>query len=299
MTDLRGIIPAVHTAFGAAEEVDWSAQRALFRRLLAEGVHGLFVCGTSAEFPLLAPEERERLVDLALEEAAGRAAVVAHVGGLRPRDAARLAGRAARAGASAVSSVPPYYYAYRAAEVAEYVREVAAAADVPFLYYHIPERTGVALDERLLERLLEVPNVRGMKFSDPDLALQERLQALAGPGFKVFCGVDEILLPSLLAGAAGAVGSTYNFLAPIFLELWGAFQAGRRTEARSIQERANGIIAVLSRHPPLAASKEALAMIGDAAGPPRRPLGPLSPGEAADLRRELREAGYPEARGGA
>ncbi len=288
---LEGIFPAIHTAFDAREEIDFNAERALIRRLIAQGVHGLFVCGTSAEFPLLSIEEREKLAEIVAAEAAGHTDIVVHVGAPRPRDAVRLAQHAAGLGARALSAVPPYYYSYRNDSVLEYLREVASSTPLPFLYYHIPERTGVEIDERFVEKLISLPNVAGMKYSHTDLAFQERVQSLAGPRFRIFCGTDEILLPSLVTGAAGAIGSTYNFLAPLFLPLWKAFQNGRLADAQALQHRANRVITVLSRYPGIAASKAALRILGLDLGEPRAPQSRLDHGERAALARDLVAAG--------
>jgi N-acetylneuraminate lyase len=288
---LTGIIAALHTAFDDQEEVDFTALRDLVRRVVAQGVHGLFLCGTAAEFTLLSLEEREKITELAVAEASGQVAIAVHVGTPRPRDAVRLAQHAAQLGADALSSVPPYYYPYRPAAILAYLREVAASTDLPFYYYHIPERTGVRLDEAFLAELVAIPNLAGMKFSDVDLALLERLLRGAGRDCRFLCGVDELLLPALLLGAAGAIGSTYNFLAPAFAALWEACRAGKIEEARALQTRANRIIGALADFPALAASKEVLRLTGLDLGPPRLPGERLDPAEREALRRKLIAAG--------
>src|SRR5215813_3824995 len=163
--NLEGIIPALHTAYNRQEEIDFNVQRDLVRRLVSQGVHGLFLCGTSAEFLFLSLEEREKITELVAAEAMGQVSIIVHVGAPRPSDAVRLAQHAARLGVQALSSVPPYYYSYRPSAIIDYLQEVASSTDLPFYYYHLPERTGVALDERLWERILSVPNLAGMKYS--------------------------------------------------------------------------------------------------------------------------------------
>lgn len=292
---LEGIIPALHTAYDAQEEIDFNLQRDLIQRLASQGVHGLFLCGTSAEFPFLTLEEREKLTELVAAEVLGQVPIIVHVGAPRPRDAVRLAQHAAGLGVQALSSVPPYYYSYRPRAVIDYLQEVASSTELPFYYYHLPDRTGVHLDERLWEQILSVPNLAGIKYSHGDLAFQQRLLEMAGPKLRLFCGSDEILLPSLVAGASGAIGSTYNFLAPLFIPLWNAHREGKIGEARALQARASKLIAVLMRYPGIAASKEALSLLGIDLGPPRLPLSRLTPEEKASLKRELEAAGFLEA----
>jgi N-acetylneuraminate lyase len=294
---LEGIIPALHTAYDAQEEIDFNVQRDLVRRLVSQGVHGLFLCGTSAEFPFLSLEEREKLTELVVAEVVGQVPIIVHVGAPRPTDAVRLAQHAARLGVQALSSAPPYYYSYRPDAIIDYLQEIATSTELPFYYYHLPERTGVSLDERLWEQILSVPNLAGIKYSHGDLAFQQRLLEIAGPRLRLFCGSDEILLPSLVAGASGAIGSTYNFLAPLFLPLWNAYRDGKIAEARVFQARASKLIAVLMRYPGIAASKEALRLLGIDVGPPRLPLSRLTSDEKDRFNRELLAAGLLEING--
>jgi N-acetylneuraminate lyase len=293
---LHGIFPALHTASGPDEALDLATQRRLVRRLLDQGVHGLFVCGTSGEFPFLDLSEREAIAELVLSETAGQVPVVVHVAAPRPGDAVRLARHAARHGAQAVSCVPPYYFEYREDAVLEYFREVALATDLPFLAYHIPERTRFGFSAGFVEEVLKLPNLAGFKLSDGDLFFLERLAARASGRLALFSGQDEVLLPALAAGATGAIGSTFNFLAPVFLGLWKAFQAGDLATAAGAQQRANRIIAVLDRYPPIAASKAALSLLGLDCGPPRRPQSRLGAVEAKRLDDDLRGAGLFEVR---
>ena len=288
---IEGIIPALHTAYDAQEEIDFNVQRDLVRRLIAQGVHGLFLCGTSAEFPFLSLEEREKLTELVVAEAVGQVPIIVHVGAPKPSDAVRLAQHAARLGVQALSSVPPYYYSYRPKAIIDYLQEIASSTELPFYYYHLPERTGISLDERLWEQILLVPNLAGIKYSHGDLAFQQRLLELAGPKFRLLCGSDEILLSSLVAGASGAIGSTYNFLAPLFVPLWAAYRQGKIGEARALQARASKLISILLHYPGIAASKEALRLLGIDLGPPRLPLSRLTADEEASLKRELVDAG--------
>lgn len=268
---LEGIIPALHTAYDGAGEIAEGTQRAYLRRLLGQGVPGVFACGTSAEFPFLTVSERERLTELAAEECRGKAVLVVHVGGPSTREVVHLARHAERSGAAAVSAVPPYYFAYDDRAVLEHVKAVTGAVGIPFIYYHIPERTGFRIDERFFEKLVAIEGVAGMKYSSGDLVLQERLQNVGGPGFKIYCGSDETFLPAACMGACGAIGSTYNFLAPLFLNLWRAIGEGNLARARSLQLRANRVITELSRAPGIAGSKEALRALGVDLGDPRPP----------------------------
>jgi len=288
MRPLEGIIPALLTGFDRGEDLDPGSIRELASRLVAEGVHGLFLCGTSGEFPLLSLEERERIVELVCDEAAGQVAIIVHVGAARTRDAIRLAQHAARLGADAVSSVPPLYYDHRRDTLLGYIAEVAGSTPLPFLYYHIPGRTGVDIDPQFVEKMAGIPGVAGMKFSKADLSTWAAFRERAGSRFLMFCGTDEILYQALTAGAAGGIGSTYNFLPELNVNLWKAFTEGRLLEAAAVQATALEIILPLSAFPGIAASKEAVRhRFGIDLGQPRSPQDRLRPGEAEAIARAL------------
>ena len=288
---IQGIIPALLTAFDSRVELDLRVQKELVSRLLTQGAHGIFVGGTTGEFPHLTLEERESLAELVAAEVAGQVAVIVHVGTPRVQDAVRLAQQAARLGVQAISTVPPYYYSYRRAAVLDYVEEIATATDLPCYYYHIPECTGQTVDTAFLERLLGLPNLVGMKYSETSFVDFKRFERCVGPDFQLLCGVDTMVFPALVLGADGAVGSMYNFLTPLFLTLWKAYQAGDNVAASNAQTRADRVIAVLERYPVIAAVKETLRLLDLDLGPPRPPLNQLRPEDARQLASALLEAG--------
>lgn len=286
---IGGIIPALVTAFDARGELDPKIQRALVARVVTQGAHGVFVGGTTGEFPHLTLEEREYLTELVAAEVSGQVPIIVHVGTPRIQDAVRLAQHAARVGVEAVSTVPPYYYSYRRPAALDYIEEVATATDLPCYYYHIPGCTGQAVDGALFEGLLRIPNLVGLKYSQPDFSTFKRLKQMAGPDFRLLCGVDTMLLPALMLGAAGGVGSMYNFLTPLFLWVWKAFRTRDYDAAHVTQTRADRIIARLERYPIVAAVKETLRILDLDVGPPRPPLSQLSPAEAQQLAKDLME----------
>ncbi len=276
---IQGLFPALATAFDAQGNLDANLQKELVNRLLAQGADGFFVCGTTGEFPVLSLDEREHLLEIVVAEVTGQVPIAVHAGTPRVEDAVRLAQHAARIGAQAISTVPPYYYAHRVSATLDYLDEIATATDLPFYYYHIPECTGQTIDTRFLEKLLTLPNFAGLKFSDTNFSLFQELKDFAGPDCQFVCGVDTMFLSSLLLGAEGAVGSTFNLLLPLFRKLWKAHRSDDINAAHEHQLRANHVINLLNRHPHIAAVKESLRLLDLDIGEPRRPLSRLSPQE--------------------
>lgn len=231
-TRLHGVIVPMLTPLtpdGSRLAVD--AIPPLVEFLIGGGVHALFLAGTTSEGPLLSVTERRELLERTLEAVRGRLPVVLHVGAAATRDAVELASFAADAGASAIASVTPYYYAYGRAELAAYFREVAGAApDLPMYLYSIPARTAHHIDADLAHELAEVPNIVGIKDSTGDM--QQLLAYLEVPGLTVLSGSDVLAGAALAAGSHGIVSGLAGVVPEPFVELWNAHRDG--DEARML-----------------------------------------------------------------
>lgn len=293
---LRGLIAATVTPFDERGELDLRRVPPIVDHLVASGVTGLYVCGSTGEGVSLTQQERKDVAAAYVEAAAGRLPVVIQVGQNSLRAAADLAAHAQQVGADAVSATCPSYFPIRSLEtLIDSMREIAAAApDVPFYYYHIPGLTNVELDMvQFLRTAAELmPNLRGLKFTAP-LAhqFQECLELDQGR-FEVLWGYDEMLLSALAVGGYGAVGSTYNIAAPVYQRVIDAFHRGDLAAARLWQSRAVAFIRVLTSLPFHAALRETLALLGLPCGPSRLPNRSLDDEQREQLRRRLEALGF-------
>jgi N-acetylneuraminate lyase len=290
---LTGLIAAPYTPFHPNGSVSESGVRRLADHLAASGVDGVFVCGTTGEGMALTAAERKRVAEI--WASAGRLPVVVHVGHASGREARELAAHAAGVGAVAVAAVAPFYH--KPAGVGGLVSalaEIAAGAPgLPLYYYDIPSFTGVRLPTaEVLDRAAEaIPTFAGVKFSNPDLvALQECLTVRGG--LDVLFGVDEMLLAAWALGVRGAVGSTYNFAAPLYRRMIAAVDAGDWETARKLQRQSVAVVRAVERFGGLAANKAVMGLLGVDCGPVRPPLAPLGPDERKDLGHQLAELGF-------
>jgi N-acetylneuraminate lyase len=291
---LRGVMPALITPYGP----DGSVNVAMIRRLAAhhieEGCHGFFVCGSTGEGLLLSLDERELVARTVIETAAGQVPVIVHVGAVSTRDAVRLATDAKKAGAAAVSSLPPIYYKVGLAGMMEHVRAIAQAAELPTFYYHIPALTGVQLTpDQLVEAFLGVDGVAGLKFTDTDMFFLWSILDAAGGRLRVFNGADQMLFHGLCTGACGGIGSTYNYQMRTIAGIYEAVRTGDLETARRRQWRANQVIKVLFRNGAnLACEKAIMRLLGFDVGVPRGPMVPFPEDRLEDLRRQLDGIGF-------
>lgn len=290
------LIAAPPTPFAADGSLRLRAVEAQVARLVADGVDGAFVGGTTGESHSLTTDEREQLATRWAEVTRGTGLrLIVHAGANCLADARRLAAHAARIGASGVAAIAPSYF--KPADVDTLVAccaEVAAAAPgIPFHYYELPGLTGIHLpSHELMKQAAErIPNFAGIKFSNGDLVMLQRCVAVAGSRLEVLFGCDEQLLAALALGATGAVGSTYNVAARAYHRMIAAAGRGDLASARDEQLLAVRLVDVLAHRGFLSSLKALMAFEGLDVGPTRLPLKGLDNRELSELKAELETAG--------
>jgi len=295
-TRLTGLIPATYTPFRADGAIDLDAIPPIVERLVAEGVSGLYVCGSTGEGVSLTSPERKAVAEAFIAAAAGRVPVMVHVGHNSVEEARGLAAHAQLAGADFTSAMPPSYFKIGdPGVVVDCCAAIAAAAPaLPFYYYHIPVMTGVNLDLAAFLRRAgdRIPNFAGTKYTAATIHEYLDCVDLDGGRFDVLYGYDELLLPALAAGARGAVGSTFNVAAPLYLRIMAAFSAGDMAAARAEQLRSVRMINTIGRHPFHPAMKVVMELVGTPCGPPRLPLPALNAAQRTQLHADLEAIGF-------
>ena len=268
----HGITTAIVTPFCADDTFDEAAFRGLIDFQIDAGAASLLVIGGSGEFVSLTPAERERVVEVAIDQAARRIPIV--VGALAPgtREVQATARHAARAGADAVLVLPPYYIKASADGVVEHFARVADAAGIPIVAYNNTGRTGVTLDVAMLERLARIPSIVALKECERDLAVVSAKIAAVGARIAILSGDDDLGFPTFLLGSPGGIFMSANLIPAFHRQLFEAAIAGRIEVARRAHFALLPLIEALytANHPgPL---KDAMALIGHPVGPARAPL---------------------------
>lgn len=294
---LTGLIAATFTPLHPDGALALERVGPMVEQLLADGVSGLYVAGSTGEGVSLTTEER-MAVAAAFEQAAqGRVPVVVQVGHNSLAEARRLAGHAQQIGAAAISATPPTYFKPETVEaLVECLAEITAGAPgLPFYYYHIPMKTGVLLDMTELLRVggSRLPTLNGIKFTSSAVHEFQAALEFDGGRFDALWGLDEMLLSALSVGARGAVGSTYNLAAPLYRRLIAALDRGDRAEAARCQSQSVAMVRAIVRFPGgIPAQKAMMKMIGHDCGPPRLPLKALDSDQTARLHQELTDIGF-------
>jgi N-acetylneuraminate lyase len=289
MQKLEGIYPAVITPFRDAHSIDLDALAALVDRLLDAGVDGVYVGGNTGEWYLQTLEERKAAARCAVESAHGRGRVLVHVGCNSTADALELARHAERIGADGISSLPPYVARCTGCEIVNYYKRIASATELPCFVYHFPALTGPGP----LQAIADLPGIRGVKFTDMNLYELGLLAERRSDGFLVLNGHDQVLLPGLVMGARGGVGSFYNVYPELFVSLYRAWKSGDMSIAESCQRQINQRIQAVKKHRLIPALKFMVCLHGIEAGVCREPVLPLSTEEQRQLASDLEALGEP------
>ena len=207
---LRGSIPPLVTPFRNGA-VDYDAYAKIVAFHIEHGSHGILVNGTTAEPATLSVEERNRLVDVAVQSAAGRITVVAATGSQSLFETQALTEHAAKAGADALLIVTPYYTRPPQRGMVGYYLELAKISDLPWMVYHIPRRTAVTVTIDTLKELRDrSESFVGMKHAVNDLDFASECFGALGLDFKIFVGLEELSFPMMAVGACGIMNAAAN-----------------------------------------------------------------------------------------
>jgi N-acetylneuraminate lyase len=286
---LGGILPAVITPFDANGRLAAKPFEQLLARVYAAGVHGIYVGGSTGEGPLQSIAERKAVIDAAVANSPAGKHVMIHVGASSPADAIDLAAHAARAGAHSISSLPPLGGSFGFDEIRDYYRALGAESALPLVVYYFPQMTPALSTRAQLTEICELPNVAGFKFTDFDLFTLSRVRR---PGLAGFNGRDEVLAAGLLMGADGGIGTFYNLVPELFVQIYELGRAGRWEETRAIQDRLNALIVFTLAFPLFPAVKQILEWSGLPCGTCLPPRPRLTPRQQSDLRAGLTALGF-------
>ena len=289
---LHGAVVPMITPFTAGGELDEPAADALLDSLVAGGVAGIFVLGTTGEAVNVPPQFRRRLVERAVRRVAGRCLIYAGLGDLRPGESP-LANEYLHAGADAVVVRPPVAMPVPAPELADWFRRLLDQVEGPLLLYNIPMTTDVSIPLDAIEQLLGHPRLAGFKDSENNpQRVAELLRRFGGrPDFSIFIGVGALMEQGLKLGADGIVPSVGNLIPGACRDLCTAAHHGDWPAAAGHFARMNAVAALYQKgrtlDQSLAALKAAAHCLGLCGPQVLPPLVPLSAMEIQSLRREM------------
>jgi len=268
---LKGVSVAMVTPFNEDESINEEQLRNLVNFLINKGVNGLVPVGTTGEFVNMTFEERLRVIEVVIDEAKGRVPVIAGTGESGTKMVIDATNAAKDLGADAVLIVTPYYLKPKAKGLYDHYYHICENTDIPIIMYNIPVCTGVELPWTVVEDLVDIENIVGIKDSSGDYKYFSALLEKVSDKISVLIGWDENVLGALAGGAAGCILGSANVIPQFWLELYDHVKNNRLKEAQEIQKKVQKIARMLINSGALGA-KECLNIMGIPVGITRRPI---------------------------
>jgi 4-hydroxy-tetrahydrodipicolinate synthase len=289
---IQGIIPPVATPMLANEDLDLPRLRWFIDRLIANGVHGIFVLGTNSEFYALDEREKQEVIATAVEHVRGRVPVFAGPGAETTREVIRLTKMAEREGVQGVSIITPYFILPNQQEIFDHYRRIAETTALPVVLYNNPATCGgIKIDVETVARLAEIPNILAIKDSSGDLQNTNEYIRVTPDRFSVLMGRDTLIFQAMLFGARGAVPATANIAPRLCVDIYEAAARGDIVAAKTAQLRLNPVRLGLTLGTAPTGVKGALEILGESIGPCRSPVAPLTSPNRQKMREALVKSG--------
>ena len=294
---LSGSLVAIVTPMQPGGALDLDALRRLIDFHVASGTAGIVIVGTTGESPTVDVDEHCRLIQSAIDHAAGRIPVIAGTGGNSTAEAIALTRFAKSAGATACLSVVPYYNKPTQEGLYRHFRTIAETVDVPLIMYNVPGRTVADLAGETTLRLAQIPGIVGIKDATANIERGSDLLLRAPKGFTVYSGDDATCLALMLLGAKGIISVTANVAPRMMHEMCAAALAGEWKKARDLNFKLLGLHTKLFVEANPIPVKWAVAQMGLIGMSVRLPLTPLSQQFHEVVREAMRQADVTPASG--
>ena len=231
------------TPLADADSLDRPGLERLIEHLLAGGIHGLFILGTTGEGPALSYRLRRELIERTCAQVAGRVPVLVCITDPSYEESRSLAAHAKLSRADGVVTAPPFYFPISQNDLFRLVEQLSRQVDLPLYLYNMPSLTKACFTPETVLRASELPNVWGLKDSSGELSyLQSIVTQMKGhPDFTILMGPEDMLLESLQIGAHGGVCGGANLVPKLFVSLYEAARAGEFDKALALQQQARQI----------------------------------------------------------
>lgn len=253
---------ALVTPFRSDLSLDEQTLRRLVRRQIQGGVHFLVPCGTTGESPTLTRKEHLRVVEITLQEAKGKAPVVAGCGGYNTAEIAELAKELEAMEVDGLLSVTPYYNRPTPEGLYQHYKAIAAATRLPIVVYNVPSRTGTNVTPETLQQLASIDNIVGVKEASGNISQMAQICQSMPKTFAVLSGDDALTLPLMAMGGVGIISVVSNEIPAEMAQLCEACLKGDFTAAREIHTRYLPLMDVNFIESSPGPVKAAMAMMG-------------------------------------
>jgi len=295
---LQGIIPPLITPLSDRDQLDIAGLERLVQHIIAGGVHGLFILGTSGEGPSLSHRLQRELVERTCQLVGGKVPILVGVTDTSAEESLQLAKFSAEQGADAVVLAAPYYFPMHQDDLVTYCQWFASESPLPVVLYNMPSHSKVDYAVDTVARLAQVEKIIGLKDSSGQVLYFQKLLAIAAdrPDFSLLMGPEELMAESVLMGGNGGVCGGANLVPDLYVELYNAAKQQDLLLVHKLQQRVLRLSAKLYGTAPAPTSyltgiKTALSLAGLCSDRLAEPLYQMSPDLREHISQHMRDLG--------
>lgn len=281
---LVGVFVPHITPFTTKEDIDEEALRKDVDFWIENGLHGLVTCGSNGEAAYMTRKERRRVIKIVLDQTNSRVPVIAGTGCPGTKQTISLTKDAVDLGIDAALIVTPFFLKPSQEEIYRHYIKITSAVDVPLVLYNVPKFTGINIEPWVVDNLSNIENIVGIKDSSGDIRRIQDFIRLAGDRISIMAGSGNMIYPTLASGGHGAIVAIANVLPQLTVKIYNSFKAGDYLKAKDTQSEILILNDFLTKIHGIPAVKEAMNIIGEAGGYPRRPFLPLMEEKGKELK---------------
>jgi dihydrodipicolinate synthase/N-acetylneuraminate lyase len=237
----HGIVPPLVTPLKTPDELDPAGLRRLIRHVVDNGVHGIFILGTTGEFPSLTQKMKQKIVDITVDEVNGKVPVYVGIGDPSFTQVVKNAEYVRKAGADVAVALPPFYFPLGTDELVVYYKRLADRSDIPIILYNIPTLTKVILSHEVIARVSRHERIIGLKDSQGDMTYLQTLLTYFRDrhDFRIFIGVETLIAEATLFHGHGAIPGGANIAPRLFVDL---YEAAKKRDFKRIDKLQTSVI---------------------------------------------------------
>lgn len=293
MKTFHGMYAAIPTPFAEDGSIIEESFRKICQRIIASGMQGILVCGSTGEYSALTTEERHTAMKMVVDIVAGRCKVMASCAGHNQEETIEMVRYAESIGIDYALVVTPYYLTTTEEGIYEYYKAIGEAiqGNMGLLVYNYPEVTTTRLSVEFIQKLAELPHVAGIKDSDGLDHTSKLVGAMKDKDFGIVNGYEHLAIGTLVSGASGTVGIIDGICPEQMMTIYNAIQENDIKTAMEMNDRMRDFYSLMEAEPVPAPVKAAFNLMGIPCGAPRRPLLPASKELEERLKTELKKLG--------
>jgi 4-hydroxy-tetrahydrodipicolinate synthase len=273
---IKGSIVALITPFDESGKVNYKKLKELIKFHIRNHTDGILILGTTGETPTLNEDEQDEIVRVTVKEVSGRVPVIANSGNNNTEKSIAKSIKYEKMGVDALLVITPYYNKPNPSGMVEHFYRIADNVHIPVYIYNVPSRTGSSISVEIVEELSRHPNIRGIKEASGDIGYAAKIARCINSGFDMFSGNDDITVPLMSLGAAGAISVWANIMPKEVRQMIHAFNEGEVEGARKMQLKYLPLINGLFCETNPAPIKEIMNIAGMQVGNCRLPMGSIS-----------------------